>query len=561
MSPTAQYVSSRSTFPTADVDLQQVTGQTAFWSLLPLALNAMATSSPAAKWIFGSESLAEGSLVPHISSPVFAAADCTLDLASLMKMLFRSSNIGTAGPSSATTSPRDQIQVERVTVRLTLFLFGVLPQAIRLFGMRGIPVTQVLAVVFLAASVSRTLSICMSRWMGSNRNDWPEYFDRDPSHRMLARRTLLVFHAILCGVAWHQVAQQPYIHRSPSREDVKNACDWVYYTSFAVATAATCYWVLGLFFTQRRRFVRLPISPAVVIVLLWPWLDYPGHLLRAGDAKMQCEEEDICQAPELTYRQIVVSTVPLIIAAMLGSWSLTLLLVRGSRWISGGTVPVDEDDCERASPPTAPDTSAANAALEVAAAPTRGASKADDTAGLHGTVTVFLAFKDLENTHGRSEMYQKWILISHSFYNFRRTLPTAFVEAWNGHANDDTSKSETANSQTNEAPSQEVADHDSEQPTPKEPEVPRWKRMLMALALYSIMTIVQMFFFLFFATASLYDVGPVYRTGKRLARKFTMKEHWIAFAIFNLATAASYYFVAFNGVGTQNPAWTNVLNR
>lgn len=45
-----------------------------------------------------------------------------------------------------------------------------------------------------------------------------------------------------------------------------------------------------------------------------------------------------------------------------------------------------------------------------------------------------------------SESYQKWVLVSLSFYNFRRTLPQAFVEAWKGKDSGSSAASSSGNS-------------------------------------------------------------------------------------------------------------------
>ena len=419
------------------------------------------------------------------------------------------------------------------------------------------------------------------------------------------RRAILLLHIGLCSVIWFQIAQVPHLNRTPDHDIAAKVCEWIYYTGFTIAFAATCYWILGMFFfpPKQRKFVILPMSPFTVLVLLWPWLEYPDYLLRAGDARLRCEQDQSqsfgkCIAdrawmweayplntfPSLLmdpWKPFVVSMLPLCTGAVLGSWSLALLLVRGSKWLSGEAVDAAEIEVVATDSSTPVNGSVdAEAQADAPNGPQDTGKKSifeEDHAARYAMTSIGLVFVDQKTPSIHSETYRKWILVSYSFYEFRRTLPRAFIEAWTGtgliFSPEDRSLEEAISDVRNSEDSPSNNDAGHEQPTvspslvsetaAQEPytPLPRSKRLLWATLLYGGAFFVQLFFFLFFAMTSLYDHAPVSRAAKKLIKLWRPEEHWVAFAIFNLATAAVYYFVAYDGYGTVNPSWTNLLNR
>jgi hypothetical protein len=135
---------------------QQASGQSIFWALAAIVLNAMLQpSSVGYSW---NGVAFEGTLWPHRSSPAICALDTTAESYILIKKLLGAE----LNMDNAQDEPRTTANPVNVTMRIAIFALGVLPQAIKLFSMRGIPATQGLAAIFFAASlISMVRTICL----------------------------------------------------------------------------------------------------------------------------------------------------------------------------------------------------------------------------------------------------------------------------------------------------------------------------------------------------------------------------------------------------------------
>jgi hypothetical protein len=231
---------------------QQASGQSIFWALATLALTAMAQESICAYAIRGKGDF-EGTLVPHRSSPFVCLVDM---LAEVFWMIHWKCNPPTETGKDFDISRRQEIDdlckrlkgiyslspeevyansVRKtpnpylptytrekrvvVTMKLLLFTVGTLPQATKLFSMRGIPVTQALAAVYFTASVVtfiRTLKSGPSKqnmdvlaFHVSNRHSLPKSKFRDTGILLFRLSAGLIrpLYTALMGLAWFQIAR------------------------------------------------------------------------------------------------------------------------------------------------------------------------------------------------------------------------------------------------------------------------------------------------------------------------------------------------------------------
>ncbi|KAM3417677.1 hypothetical protein BST61_g5913 [Cercospora zeina] len=587
-------------------DPQQVTGQTLFWALVPLALNVMGQGSPSAKMIFDSGYLGEGSMVPHLSSPIFVVADCILDIVAIFQAFCSTPAEATSAEAisaeatseeevSNADSSKSQLTVGNISVRLLLVLFGVLPQAIRLFAMKGIPVVQALAVVFLAGSIARMVAIFAFRYKPDSHRKAHEWILSMPAGKEIVRDVLLLCHAVICCIIWYRIAQVPYLDLSDAMENIKNLCSWISVILTLLTAAMCCYWVLGMFFAPLWWFCRLPVSPLPVWFFFTMWLALPRRLLEAGETRVACLQDlgsTIC-ANANTCRNVmdccmrrIENTFPLIVTALVSSYVLAIVLVKGSAFFPGDIAASTGDPIIEEAATDVPDVEAATGVPDVEAAPSSSRSTEDSILGksadLQGLLTVYFALcTPIKDTSKRSEIYQRWLLTAISFWLFRQLVPRALASAWVGRDNDEmpnkaendineeNTDKETLPKEVNDSkgagamPNEVTYDEDSKEhcDSPQISPAYRCLRVLRIVCLLTVLGFIQLVVFLFLALLTLWDLGPFYRKYQTMGRKIGPTTHWVAFALLNLATAAMYFFVAFEGSGTENPAWTNILNR
>ena len=132
-------------------DNQQTSAQSIFWALSAIVLSAMLQPSISGYLLNGGSF--EGSIWPHRSSPTICIVDAIAEVWILFEK-FHGTNQHYEEPLTAKST--------NVAMRLTVFIVAVLPQAIKLFCMRGIPITQSIAAIFLASTlVSIARSVCL----------------------------------------------------------------------------------------------------------------------------------------------------------------------------------------------------------------------------------------------------------------------------------------------------------------------------------------------------------------------------------------------------------------
>lgn len=150
---------------------QVVTAPTILWALLAVVLNAMAQQSKTQSSLLDSGNYREGTLVSLSSSPVVCLLDSGLELVTLAKAISirfsrRTNNDeeSTGDPEQTTTQTIEHTENEppsraAIVVRMTMVLLGVLPQAIKVFSMRGMVGSQILVGIFLSTSVLRIIPV------------------------------------------------------------------------------------------------------------------------------------------------------------------------------------------------------------------------------------------------------------------------------------------------------------------------------------------------------------------------------------------------------------------
>lgn len=172
-------------------EVNQASGTSIFWALVALALNAM--TEPSRIGVLLRSSAGAGTATnpspgfdPLRSSPVLCAAETVLDIfffifepktqripagaAATPNTTNTIDHRPVAAEQDAEVLPRPVVTSTRLepntdnaisskaTLKALAFFLGALPQAIKLFSMRGIIATQICAAMFLAASVSRPFS-------------------------------------------------------------------------------------------------------------------------------------------------------------------------------------------------------------------------------------------------------------------------------------------------------------------------------------------------------------------------------------------------------------------
>lgn len=245
---------------------EEVSGRSVFWALTAIILNAMLQPSCASYTINGST--LDGSLWPIRSSPVI----CVYDALTELRIMFGSSDWRTA-PSRLHVGESSESHTTSAIMKLAVFLLGVLPQAVKLFSMRGIPLSQALAAVYLGSSL-----INLFRSFGKHAHeDMVQYVQAMRPVKTQATRDIVldlhwVIHVIGAFVVWYHISGEAHIEAS---ENVKNGVDWVY----------TCVTIGGfVYILQHTTFMLLamkppiPRSPAIIVTVWTNCFGIPGLL-------------------------------------------------------------------------------------------------------------------------------------------------------------------------------------------------------------------------------------------------------------------------------------------
>jgi hypothetical protein len=227
---------------------QPVSGWSVFWAMSAIVLHAML--QPSFTGYFWSSKTFEGSLWPQRSSPFVCVVDMVADIYTGVQAVRKR---GSAGIDGETRSGRNGAMT-----RLALFSLGVIPQAIKIFSMKGLSYTHALAAMYLLPS---TVSLMVSFIVPSPERELQALADLD-EHGWATRGNLkqatslfgFVPHLAGTYLIWYGVV--PKIGLSAD-ENLANAADWV---SMVVVFAAAAYFVQQMLFilVGRRSPVGFP---------------------------------------------------------------------------------------------------------------------------------------------------------------------------------------------------------------------------------------------------------------------------------------------------------------
>lgn len=228
------------------------TGPSIFWAIAALAINAML--QPSVTGYFWSNDHFESSLWPHRSSPIVCLIDT---MAELLGWLLANTN--EREDEDHQNQYQQSINRGAITLRLAIFCIGVLPQAIKLFSMRGIPLTQLVAAAFLASSIPG-----MVRTTRSTRANKPV---AELAKRLHSEPNSARFYLVLAGIVGiaRQIAMVAFIWR------LLDAHSWLsddlVYIQPLIQVLAISTWVFalpfavlaGVFRAIKLSFIVLPV--------------------------------------------------------------------------------------------------------------------------------------------------------------------------------------------------------------------------------------------------------------------------------------------------------------
>ncbi|KAK3638101.1 hypothetical protein LTR56_013312 [Elasticomyces elasticus] len=193
----------------------EASGSSIFWAMATLALNAILQPSTTG-YVWSGDTFKE-SLWPHRSSPFVCLNDAAFDA---WVILERYRHPGQH------TQHQEYAKPTVVVMRLALFVLVVLPQAIKLFSCRGIPVTQAIATAFL---VSTVISMARCVHLESPYEDVgeqrgligpPDKSKSLPRWGVVLRGASVALHITATGYLWPRIFDAVYIESS---EDFINA--------------------------------------------------------------------------------------------------------------------------------------------------------------------------------------------------------------------------------------------------------------------------------------------------------------------------------------------------
>lgn len=233
---------------------QQASGQSIFWAMAAIVLNAMLQPSFTG-YVWSGDSFID-LLWPHRSSPfvclVDAAADIWIIVQSVWKLDADYRNDEPAKPTA-------------VAIRIAIFVLGVVPQAIKLFSMRGVPATQAIAAGFLFSSL---VSMARTLRIDGGYHDLSRLIDRSNLDGRSFPPKVVTFvlgwaaHATGMFLTWYWISGEARIKTSG---DVVSIIDW--FTTIFIAVSL-------LYITQHTIFMLMDKKPPipqypVIIIILW----------------------------------------------------------------------------------------------------------------------------------------------------------------------------------------------------------------------------------------------------------------------------------------------------
>ncbi|KAJ9603129.1 hypothetical protein H2200_012424 [Cladophialophora chaetospira] len=240
--------------PAGSTHQQEASGWSIFWALLAIVLNCMLQPS-ATGYLWNGDAF-EGSLWPHRSSPFICLLDTAADIWMALQRL--------RGHVPSDADHDNDAVKPGVLTKLALFFLGVLLQAIKLFSVEGIPVTQAVAAIFFISSVVNMLRTLCVKCPGADILALIERLKPTPTSLDSLKITTGVLgwfsHGACMFSFWYTFADRIGFDVS---QDVANAVDWATALAFFVSSL---YFVKHVFFTLID--FKSPIPPYPIIMIL-----------------------------------------------------------------------------------------------------------------------------------------------------------------------------------------------------------------------------------------------------------------------------------------------------
>ncbi|KAH8899102.1 hypothetical protein GQ53DRAFT_817303 [Thozetella sp. PMI_491] len=236
-------------------DDQQASGQSLFWALVAIVFNAMQQPSFCG-YLWGGDAF-ETTAWPHRSSPTV----CILDAVAEAWILVDKRRNPESDHYATLTIAKPTV----ITTRLSIFAVAVLPQAIKLFSMKGIPVTQALAAVYFTASL---VSMVRGTFIEAPHADLSKLKDRiKTSKRRWHPETLAGFlswvpHCIGLLLTWYHISTKATI---TTTELVHNLVAWI----TAITTIAfAAYFLQHIIIMLMGMKPPIPRYPIIILALV-----------------------------------------------------------------------------------------------------------------------------------------------------------------------------------------------------------------------------------------------------------------------------------------------------
>lgn len=457
-----------------------------------------------------------------------------------------------------------------LAMRLVVFILGVLPQAVKLFGMRGISFTQACAAIFLLCSMFSAAAIaCETSPRVANLRKEVEAIldeDRENNTRELCRERGRVLGSLANAVAtvwiWYLIASDACWMGEAYGDLIELVKLISYVSSYVFGTQWLACWA----FRWKPPIPRIPGSFSGWTLAIMIFCSFfPGPRSR---------REFIHKSSSVT--AALQRAGVFIFAAACCTLSVAAVLKRFALYVSGE---LSEESSQPASPPVEmtailPEARLTKLTSEVTESQGKhefillsmcGQSKSQQAIGKrflafsHGTViqkTGTLSPSDVEVAENKKPLWDLYeVREVSSVQSIRWPLqpldqfPGQLVQCYQDFrtgrwhtAHADGEKDQTARMTNVDMPlmsgalpdlSPSATDDLSERPVPRRPRPdlgdPIWGA---------------------FKTID---------SGWNFVLSLPIDVRWIAFSIFNLLTASLYYLVIFDGAGTVNPRWTQAF--
>lgn len=510
--------------------LPNASGVAIFWALASLALTSM-TQPSFCGHVLGT-GLSNVVLWPHRSSPAVCLVDAVADVSIVMHRP-RPAERDAQRRSTASQASGSTV----VVMKMVLFIVGVVPQAIKLFSIRGIPVSQSMGAVFVVSIISNTIRSLTSDASADNLaafgESLPTHFN-DLDMPALTMVSVVLPHLVLVWATWSRIESSITIDVSD------NVADAFHYLAFGV----NVLWVLHAIQHTLSIVVRgewtIPRLPVLIMMGSLNVGSFPSLLMRSAQEQPPSSPIKRC---------VMIANVGLCCLA------LSCALFAGARAIGR---------------------SAAAASNSLAALPTpEQESTADDAANslqrpqLDVEGDLGLARIPQAAPEARSEPLSPSGQPSLSTAQHPSSLPS------------EATQKATTLSRSALWPWKSVVEHfqraraklaapsddpDASSPAPSRRSLQQhlrdrarsgfiFLRLALKITLHALVVLVWR---LLLSFSTFYGYGWEW-TADHLQSPRNRDVAWLAFGIFNALTAACYYLVVFDGAGTSAPAWAGML--